>query len=60
MGTGPWKLKEWTKGARLVASLLGQVLAEGRVGNQLPYLEEVETRLLLDPKTRTQGSRPAI
>jgi len=55
VGTGPWKLKEWTKGARLVATRWDKYWQKDAQGQQLPYLEEVETRPLPDPKTRSQG-----
>lgn len=55
VGTGPWQLKEWTKGARLVATRWDKYWQTDAQGNRLPYLAEVETRPLPDPQSRTQG-----
>jgi peptide/nickel transport system substrate-binding protein len=55
IGSGPWKLKEWIRGAQLTATRWDKYWQKDAQGNQLPYLEEVETRPLTDPTTRTQA-----
>lgn len=55
IGTGPFKLEEWTVGEELTATRYEDYWRTDAEGNQLPYLDSVAFRPFIDPTARTNA-----
>lgn len=55
VGTGPFELVEWKKNERLIAKRNADYWLTDADGNQLPYLDEIEYRPIVDGSSRVNA-----
>lgn len=55
VGTGPFELSEWSQNEKLVAKRNTNYWQKDADGNQLPYLDEIEFRPVIDASARVNG-----
>jgi peptide/nickel transport system substrate-binding protein len=52
IGTGPFEFTEWTRDANFLASRYDDYWQKAENGDQLPYLDEIEYRVIVDDGAR--------
>lgn len=52
VGTGPFRFESWTRDDSLVASRFDEYWQTAENGDQLPYLDEIEYRVIVDDEAR--------
>lgn len=55
IGTGPFSLVEWVQNDHLLAKRNPDYWAKDENGEQLPYLDEIEYRPIIEPSARTNA-----
>jgi peptide/nickel transport system substrate-binding protein len=57
VGTGPFKIESWELGDRMVVTRNPDYWRKDRWGNQLPYLDKIEFRIIKDDQERADKLR---